>query len=948
MQSLSKPTDEQVDAAIVNLASPQHEWYFFERLNNPFWIEPLAKRGFFKYPPAAELLSDGNVQSSPWPESRFLVRMAAQSPQEVAAIFSQLQTDNLLVIHDLQKAALEMPPENGVKLTSAICRGLKDGLADFKDAADLCEKFAIGSQGKMALKLAESLFAVRFANGVEDPPNRVAHWYFEALRKLAPILMPIAPIDFLKKLCIWLRAAVEGKRPRREFGDFSTIWRPAIEEHDQNNAYDFASRLVSIVRSSFELAISNDRISLDDALKILDKERLLIFKRLAIHLIGSFADGRESLARQKIMDRSLFEDSDYKHEYAMLVGQRFPILSESERRAWFEWVKEARVMSEANDHIKRLTGKGPTDEEREQSKRYWQYERFHWVRKHLDENQTAFYAEMFAKYGPPLLADLNSRHGSRVGDTTPIPLDQLQKLPLPEAVTRIAQWRPTHTGFWGFEREGLIGTFRAYIGANPAAFSKDALDLRQGPYILVHTYLDEMSKAILEGKEIEVAAVLDLCGWILDQPVVAKKPSYNDSGNAAEIYQQWTRDAVSRFVETICKARTNGLPRYSVEELRSCLGNLLKRLMEEPTDSSIIDQEPTPDLRVLDYLDHAINSSRGKAIEALFEFAQWIADDARGEDKNQESEPGEFGSMPEVMSMLDLQVQQPSFPSAALFGAKIGNLYWMNKAWLESNVEKIFNLREFEISPKTACGWVAWNAFLIWAVPHIEFYRLLRAQFAYAVTQLPDIPPSNRPHREPISRLGEHLIVLYGRGQLSLDDDGGLLRRFFRNSSRGARIHVMEFIGDSLTSEAPLGPEVIGRFQQLWDFYWGEFGPKDFTSGTRSRIGSWFESNEFPNEWYLSRLENVINTATFVDLDRAVVERLAEIAPTAIERTTVLLDRLLPSAEGGWRLWDWSEPSKRILQLGLQADQPVRDQARRIIDRLGRRGLTEFGDLLKS
>jgi len=78
-----------------------------------------------------------------------------------------------------------------------------------------------------------------------------------------------------------------------------------------------------------------------------------------------------------------------------------------------------------------------------------------------------------------------------------------------------------------------------------------------------------------------------------------------------------------------------------------------------------------------------------------------------------------------------------------------------------------------------------------------------------------------------------------------------------------------------------------------------------------------------------------------------VIERLAEIAPASIDRVTALLDQLLPGAEESWRLWDWGEPAKTILRIALQADQPVRELARRIIDRLGRLGLIDFGKLLR-
>jgi len=942
-----KPTDDQVDAVAPKLGSPPHEWYFFDRLDSPHWIDPLAKRGFFKHPPLAKRLDGGRAGAISWSESRYLARMAQQAPREVAEIFAKIETDNFLIVRDLQKAALTMPPEMAALLTAAVCRASEAGLADFKDASDFCAKLASASHTDAAMKLANSLFTIRKPADREDSPYRNARWYMEGLQKVSPILTSANPRDFLPKLCGWLRAAVQDNKPWNEVLDFSTVWRPAIEEHEQNSGYDFAAQLVSIVRQSFEKALSSKGVSLAGAMEILQREHFLIFKRLVVHLINCFADQDPVLARRTMMDRSLFEDSNYKHEYAMLVGRRFPMLDASERGTWFEWVEAGRELREIKKWIKIATGKEATDDDVAQEKRYWQFQRYYWVRDHLQGKRKVFYEQMLAAHGQPEFADLNSRHGTAGGSESPIAIEELQKLSFSDAVNRVATWRPDKPRFFGGDLQGLTGALRGYIATNSELFSKDASQLKERPFIFVDTFLEQMSAAVQDGKTIDIAAVLGLCEWVLDQPVVISSSPSDAPRNATEAYQQWTRDAVSRFIETLCKARVNGRPRFPLDETRQRLAHALKKLMNEPVESNIIEQEPVQNLRVLDYLDHAINSSRGKAIDALFEYAQWIADHGRASEANQESAHRGLDSMPEVKEMLEWQINHASFAASALFGAKIGNLYGIDKAWLESNASKIFDLPEIEGNPTGACGWVAWNAFLVWAQPHIEFYRLLRAQFAYAVVESSSIKPSGRSQHEPVYRLGEHLMVLYGRGQLSLDDDGQLIRRFFTTTDPEIRIRSMEFVGGSLTREAPIGAAVITRFQDLWDFYWPEFGRHDMHLRTRNRVGSWFESNEFPNDWYLSRLENFVKTARSAELDRSVIERLAEIAPASIDRVTALLDQLLPGAEESWRLWDWGEPAKTILRIALQADQPVRELARRIIDRLGRLGLIDFGKLLR-
>src|SRR2546422_748033 len=119
MRSWKTPTPEQVSGAVAQLIHAEHYRYFFDRLENPLWIEPLAKRGYFKNPPAP--LRDevkGTVSHPRWPDSRFLARMAAlpEAQETVATIALQIPgTENTTVHEDLADLALALPPAMAAK-----------------------------------------------------------------------------------------------------------------------------------------------------------------------------------------------------------------------------------------------------------------------------------------------------------------------------------------------------------------------------------------------------------------------------------------------------------------------------------------------------------------------------------------------------------------------------------------------------------------------------------------------------------------------------------------------------------------------------------------------------------------------------------------------------------------------------------------------------------------
>ena len=108
MTSWMKPTAEQIDRALALLVRPEYARTFFDRLENPEWIEPLRTHGFFHSPPPAQFEDEGRtVVLTKWPASRYLVRIAEQKDGSYAEAVQQAllaipeDTDNDTVHEDL-------------------------------------------------------------------------------------------------------------------------------------------------------------------------------------------------------------------------------------------------------------------------------------------------------------------------------------------------------------------------------------------------------------------------------------------------------------------------------------------------------------------------------------------------------------------------------------------------------------------------------------------------------------------------------------------------------------------------------------------------------------------------------------------------------------------------------------------------------------------------------
>ena len=107
------------------VARYENREYFYDRLQNPEWVPALAQRGVFDDPPTPEIGEDGSVQFPPWPEGRYLARMAPVAPDAVATVLESLSASaNPFVTRTLLEAAQPFPTNSSVASRRRLSNGL--------------------------------------------------------------------------------------------------------------------------------------------------------------------------------------------------------------------------------------------------------------------------------------------------------------------------------------------------------------------------------------------------------------------------------------------------------------------------------------------------------------------------------------------------------------------------------------------------------------------------------------------------------------------------------------------------------------------------------------------------------------------------------------------------------------------------------------------------------
>ena len=177
--------------------------YFFDTLSSPAWIDPLRERGLFSEPPAQKVSEEGYVLAPPWSVSRYLLRMAALAPTQVATVIHSVETNNERVHQDFIDAALVMPVEEAraiAELEAAWMAG-RDHIYYLQPdkVVDLATGLAAAGETETAVALIHSLIALGDAPrdegfGLKRPTTRLAPWaYDQVLRQVVEKVMLSPP-----------------------------------------------------------------------------------------------------------------------------------------------------------------------------------------------------------------------------------------------------------------------------------------------------------------------------------------------------------------------------------------------------------------------------------------------------------------------------------------------------------------------------------------------------------------------------------------------------------------------------------------------------------------------------------------------------------------------------------------------------------------------------------
>jgi hypothetical protein len=920
--------------------------FFFGKLDNPSWLQPLEQQGHFADLPQPEPISDGRLAYRIHFPLVALTTLAATAPQDVTCILIKLKLPNNSRVGDQIVQCIS-------KIRDAGCiQQLRQLIAQLGENSTRTSWLWIQELLKswMELKAFPEVLAIlgayvnsAVAKSVEREHDVSGTWLAKQVdEQTMEVLTPQHPFEVVRIIFVGLCRWMEQERQRynkSEIGDdapfsyFVEEFKSTPLEHRGIEAW-LARRLFLAAQ---QIYVQGDLATIGRLDQLLRSNPWQLFRRLRWQLYANFPTHTLSYARAEVLHRiPCLNEIDYSrgshdYEFAQLLiahakehGNAF--LSPNEVEQFVSVVMRGPV-----DHEGKLL-EGNND---------------FFYRKQLWPIASLLRGEQLAAYRA-LVPD-NSKitiesfkpfssggfSGGFVASEAPKEAGTLETMEDGELWNFLNTWEPK-AGV-EYDSEGkphqenvfeLAAKFAGLVQILPHRFNAATKwweNIQRAEILnkFLDLAADRISKKQNDGKlpltsptEDEWARWFGITEWVMAQP--------------------WPRHAAVRFLHYALKSDYAIPDRYF-----SALPNWLRQLIQGA------DPRLSGNNSFNDWLTTAINSIRGEGFEALLDLA------SRQKRTGRQIDPWIFEF---INSRLRLPEESPSI--FALLGANLNFLLYLFQQEFKETSSLLFpsdrpEHRSAAITAHFKYG-QPWNVIIETFPTFIDdALDVLKAMQAEAKDE-----DAKQNRQDFGSQLGTHIACYYWSGSFATDAEGeAALDKFFSSASPGTRAALVSQIASIWERHAgePPDQKVVGRVLRIWERRIAQieerlkvdYSSSEFDAELAESI-DWLGSEYFPFEWRFSHaklaLKRIKKAPQAYHLLKAITEYSA--LPERLESMLDLLKALLkkPSDDLQWSI-QFKDLGPVIL-LGFASDKSsTKKLAEECKDLLLKMGFSDFLNL---
>ena len=939
MDKLSKKEEELL---LLIKKKPGLQPLFFGKVKGLKWFYPLQKEGYFEpenLPPPAPSERKGYITIPLWGTADYLMKTAPRLDKEEDELYHQ---EFLSIIENTTKYAKENKFNNYQVWWrfAEILFYIPHKLMSEKtiDAVDYWLQDEHGSD-LVAEVIGEKLLP-KILNKRDNRATDIACGFLSKLFQLSFKPHPLAISETEKKAYLrfddyWAKRIIKaiasktGERLGRKgvsifHGELTRVlkklnndrwssnWQPAIEDHEQNSFHDDAENLLVLAyRDSLKGFIqSSPKEAKKYLYEILDSKYETI-QRIAIYHIGQKQKTYKE-SWNHIINKKFFQ-LNFLHEIWHFLNLNYKLFTDKQKEETLQIIRE-KVQKDENKNILKEASA---------------YLRIHWLKAIKDhgEYEKKFYQSEAKTAGaepkhPDFSIYMIVGGGGIIPTSSPHTKDELNGMKISDLVKTLKSSKDN--GLWGTPDSGLSQTFKDAIASDPLRYIKHLdkfkdLDL---PYVcsIIVGYSERWrEKAELPWDDIW----LHLLDYVSN---VIKQKNFWDIDAIDTANRNYLVIAISRMIEEGAQSDDHAFD----EKHHGKVKDILKCLLENQKSDTFNENNS------FDALTIAINSPRGKCVEALIKVA---LRHCRLADKKNDGNHAE--AWEELQSYFDTELKRESnvnYEFFSLIPIYIHNFLYMSEKWLTKNLENIFDKND---NKKWTCaihGYAYLNRFVI------EIYQHLKSH-GHIIRALND---KGLPRKCSI-RFVQNAVRSFLANKERLDDEDSLIHILL---SRGRSNEIHEIIRFICSFRSEDREKIIPKVYDLWPRIQKIIRDIGFSSGSGRNLVSplcrWTE--------FLDRIDNknkewlleIAPYAHSLPLARRFLENLARLSKQHPFEVNEILQAMISGAsKHTYGFLGSNEQIKTILEnLVNEGKEEGKHAAKETVNKFAAKGMFQPSKLL--
>ncbi len=528
---------------------------------------------------------------------------------------------------------------------------------------------------EISQNLLNAIYRIDFKDRVgvslkgKDPIFRYDTWYVNEITKdvasLSGLKLGLPPVYLFEHQLVSILEELDNDT-------YSYIWRPAIEDHEQNHGRDVSDVIVSAYRDCVAGLVNNDEAVAIEQIKSMLGSKYDTLKRIAIYIVNhKYNHLKELVDAVLILD---YFKANLRHEMWHFLNNRYGSFSNLQKRRVLDLIQSLEVTDSNNVVNEKATT----------------YRRSEWLSSIKDMDKKA--ARMYVKYTgeidkkvdhPDFSSYMTFKWGSQ---NSPIPIERLLLLSTDELVQTINNYVKKYEYSTSFEDdgiEGLVEAFKTLIKKKADDIYKEVLKFINCDLGFIYPIIGTYRELWNEKKELSWSdiwpRILEFCALVIKKygfwSETAAKGRREVIANSG-----WVVSDIAHLIEDGVKIDEHAFDPVLIPIARDLL---LTMLNEQKSEEFGHDR---------DAISTTINSPRGRCLEALINLT---LRECRLADQNNNRDHSKVWI--EYAPIFEAEIDRvPSYEIATLMAMYLPNFLYISREWTLSHLDTIFDQSNYQ------------------------------------------------------------------------------------------------------------------------------------------------------------------------------------------------------------------------------------------------------------